>query len=36
MTLEINQRPRKRLGFLSPKEAQTFRKIKQLKKKLNL
>lgn len=36
MTLEINQRPRKRLGFLSPKEAQTFRKIKQLKKKMNL
>lgn len=36
ITLEINQRPRKRLGFLSPKEAQNFRKIKQLKKKLNL
>ena len=36
ITLEINQRPRKRLGFLSPKEAQAFRKIKQLKKKLNL
>ena len=32
ITLNINERPRKRLGFLSPKEAKSFRNIKQFKK----
>lgn len=36
ITCEINQRPRKRLDFLSPKEAQRFKNMKQLKKALNL
>ncbi len=36
ITLEINERPRKRLGFLSPKEARKFKNMKQLKKSLNL
>lgn len=36
ITEKINIRPRKRLGFLSPKEAQKYRNIKHLKRNLNL
>lgn len=36
ITLKLNQRPRKRLGFLSPKETLKFKNMKQFKKSLNL
>lgn len=36
ITLKLNQRPRKRLGFLSPKETLKFRNMKQFRKSLNL
>ena len=32
ITYEINIRPRKRLGFMSPKEAIAFKNMKQFKK----
>lgn len=36
ITMKINERPRKRLGFLAPKETLKFKNLKQLKRIMNL